>query len=287
MKKFNKFTFIGGDSRQIYMSGYFRKSGYETEIFHSPDVTINSNADMRESIASSQGIILPLPLTTDGVYLNSSAKMKETIDDIISMMNETHVVFGGLVSKATESRFARKGIKIYDYFKRDDVAIMNAVPTVQGIVKTIIDNVDYTINSSKCAVIGYGKTAGVTADILKSLGADVTVCARKNSDLAKAQTKRLNTCLIKDFHTISHSFDIIINTVPAMILDRKLLETLKQNTLIIDIASSPYGTDFAAAKKLGLNALLCPSLPGKVAPRTAGEIIAKGVFNIIREEFDE
>lgn len=287
MKKFSKFTFIGGDNRQIYMSEYFRKSGYETDLFHSPDDMINSSGDLRESIRTSQGIVLPLPLTTDGVHLNSSKNMKETIDEIISMMNENHTVFGGVVPKSVEARFSRKGIKIFDYFKREDVAIMNSVPTVQGILKTIIDNVNYTINSCKCAVIGYGKTASITADILKSLGADVTVCARKNSDLAKAQTKNLNTCFIKDFQGVSHSFDIIINTVPALILDKNLLEKLDPETLIIDIASSPYGTDFAAANRLGLNALLCPSLPGKVAPKSAGEIIAKGVFNIIREEFDE
>ena len=54
--------------------------------------------------------------------------------------------------------------------------------------------------------------------------------------------------------------------------------------MIIDIASSPYGTDFAAANNLGIKAMQCPSLPGKVAPKTAGKIIADGILNIIKEE---
>ena len=68
--------------------------------------------------------------------------------------------------------------------------------------------------------------------------------------------------------------NIIINTVPSVIIDRKILEKLNKNCIIIDVASAPYGTDFAVASEFGINAIQCPSLPGKVAPKTAGEIIA-------------
>jgi dipicolinate synthase subunit A len=151
----------------------------------------------------------------------------------------------------------------------------------------MIDNIEYTINSSKCSVFGFGRIAGLTADVIASIGADVTVCARKYSDLAKAKSKGFNSCLIKEFDKYASDFDIIINTVPSVILKRDILEKLRPDCLIIDIASAPYGTDFAVASELGLNAILCSSLPGKVAPKTAGEIIADGVLNILREEYYE
>lgn len=287
MKKISKFTFIGGDSRQLYMADYLEKQGYTVDIYSLPKKNRSLADNLSESIRSSQGIILPLPISKDGVYLTSVVPMKETIDDIISLLNDNHIVFGGMVSKPVEARFTRNGIKIYDYFKREEVSVMNAVPTVQGILKAMIENIEYTINSSKCAVFGYGKIAGVTADVLKALGAEVTVCVRKYGDIAKAQIKGFDTCFINDFSKSAYKFDMIVNTVPSLILDKNMLKNLKTDCLIIDVASSPYGTDFAAANELGLNALLCSSLPGKVAPKTAGEIIAKGVLNIIREEFDE
>lgn len=52
---------------------------------------------------------------------------------------------------------------------------------------------------------------------------------------------------------------------------------------MIDIASAPYGTDFACARELGLNVIVPGSLPGKTAPKTAGEIIADAILNIIKE----
>ena len=73
--------------------------------------------------------------------------------------------------------------------------------------------------------------------------------------------------------------------MPSVIIKREILEKIRTETLIIDVASAPYGTDFAVASELGVNAMLCSSLPGKVAPKTAGEIIADGVLNILKEEY--
>ena len=55
--------------------------------------------------------------------------------------------------------------------------------------------------------------------------------------------------------------------------------------LIIDLASAPGGVDFEAAHKFRLDAVRALSLPGKCAPKTAGEIIKTTVFNIIEEVY--
>ena len=189
-----------------------------------------------------------------------------------------------MIDKGIEAKLKNREIKYYDYFKREDVTIKNTVPTVQGILKAMIDNVDYTIHSSKCAVFGYGRIGKITADILKSIGADITVCVRKEADLANAEIRKLESCLIKDFYLVSNQYDIIINTVPAPVVDRKILENVKSDCLIIDVSSAPYGTDFATAYEFGINALQCPSLPGKVAPKTAGKIIAEAIISTLKEE---
>ena len=69
-----------------------------------------------------------------------------------------------------------------------------------------------------------------------------------------------------------------------MVIDRKILENLNKNCLIIDVASAPYGTDFATAHEFGINAIQCPSLPGKVVPKTAGIIIGEAIIDILKEE---
>lgn len=278
------YLIIGGDSRQLYMADYLEKLGLNVKIYGLPNKTRACCASLPDEAEKAQNIILPLPVSKDGKYLYSIVPMKETVEEIVSYFTAKHSVFAGMLSKPMEAKLSKNGSRVYDYFKREEVTVMNAVPTVQGILKAMIDNIEYTINSSNCAVFGYGRIAGVTADVLSSIGANVTVCARKYADLARAKTKGFEACLIKDFNKIAHNFDMIINTVPSVIIKREILENLRTDCLIIDVASAPYGTDFAVASDLGINAILCSSLPGKVAPKTAGEIIADGVLNILKEE---
>ena len=66
-------------------------------------------------------------------------------------------------------------------------------------------------------------------------------------------------------------------------LPRTLLQKLPGGALIIDLASLPGGTDFAAAEELGLHAEHALALPGRCAPQTAGALIAQTVLTILEE----
>lgn len=269
------------------MADYLDAIGYDISIYGLPEINKKCIADIKYETENKDAIILPLPVTKDGKYLFSIVPMKETVDEIISFIKPEQAVFAGMISKGLESKIKKKDAKVFDYFRREDVTVMNTVPTVQGIIKAVIDNIDYTVFSSKCAVFGYGRVARITADTLSSLGANITVCARKYGDLASAQTKGYEGCMINEFFKAAHNFNIIINTVPSLVIDKKILEKVRKDCLIIDVASSPFGVDFTAAYDLGLNAIQCSSLPGKVAPKSAGKIIADGILNIIKEEYNE
>ena len=68
---------------------------------------------------------------------------------------------------------------------------------------------------------------------------------------------------------------------------RTLLQRLPAGALIIDLASLPGGTDFAAAEELGLHAEHALALPGRCAPQTAGALIAQTVLAILEEREEQ
>lgn len=284
MKSADNFLIIGGDSRQIYLSEYLKKLGKNVFIYGLAEKSLKCVNDLKATIVGCDVIIFPLPVSKDNKSVFSVVTMKESLEEILNCIGEEKLVFGGMVTKGMESKLKKNGAKVFDYYKREDVTLMNTVPTVQGILKEIFENIDYTVHSSRCAVFGYGRVAKITADVLRSLGADVTVCVRKGSDISLAQINGLKGCYICDFFKFSNDFDILINTVPSLVIDRKILENVNKNCLIIDVASAPFGTDFSTAFEFGIKALQCPSLPGKVAPKTAGEIIGNGIINIMKEE---
>lgn len=91
--------------------------------------------------------------------------------------------------------------------------------------------------------------------------------------------------MTRDLTAYTSDIDLIFNTIPTMIITAQIISKLPRRTVIIDLASAPGGTDFRFAEKRGIKALLAPGLPGIVAPKTAGIIIANTLCQSITEEF--
>ena len=113
-------------------------------------------------------------------------------------------------------------------------------------------------------------------------GADVTVFARKQRDFADAFTKSITPKDFKELSTDYQYFDALINTVPRRVLGEKELDNINPDCVLIEIASAPFGIDFQSAKEKAFNVIKAGSLPGKVAPESAGEIIGRSILPIIR-----
>lgn len=284
LNKINKFLVVGGDKRQLYMADFLEENGFDISLYGIHENKRKNFDNLKTAVLNSDVIVLPLPVSKDGKTINAEAPIKENIDELLSYVNEDKIVFGGIIGKGIENKLKKKNIRYFDYFAREELTLKNTVPTVQGILKVIMENIDYTIHSSEIAVFGYGRVGKITAEVLALLGAKVTVCARKNSDLVSAEIKHLNTCKINDFQNTANKFDIIINTVPYIVINRNIIGKVKKNCLIIDVSSAPYGVDFASALEYKINALQCPSLPGKVAPKSAGIIIGETIIDILKEE---
>ena len=175
-----------------------------------------------------------------------------------------------------------KSAGVYDYAARDDFAILNAVPTAEGALECAMSAYEGTIAGARCLVVGFGRIGKLLSRMLKALGAEVTVSARNATDrayIAALGYGYMNTEQLAEVRR----FQIVFNTVPTLIFDRELLQNTDGDTLLIDLASLPGGVDFDAASALRIDAQRALSLPGKCAPKTAGEIIKTTVFRMIEE----
>lgn len=117
----------------------------------------------------------------------------------------------------------------------------------------------------------------------------MTVCARKFADLAWIRAlgyEPLPIVALKDRDAMSE-FEMVFNTVPAVILTEEILANLRGECLVVDLASKPGGVDFETARRLGLRTVWALSVPGKVAPITAGCIIRDTILNILEENILE
>lgn len=172
-------------------------------------------------------------------------------------------------------------------FERDDVAIYNSIPTVEGTIMMAIQHTDFTIHGASVAVLGLGRVGMSVARAFHALGAKVKVGARKSEDIARITEMSIQPFYLNQLAKEVKEVDIVINTIPFPIITAVVIANMPVHTLIIDLASKPGGTDFRFAEKRGIKALLAPSLPGIVAPKTAGQILANALGQLIQEDWNK
>lgn len=102
-------------------------------------------------------------------------------------MPEDVLVFGGCFSD-TQKKILRAGrICFYDFMDDEQVKEENAVATAEGVIAELVSNSPYNIEGAKILVTGYGKCGRAAACRLKSLGARVTVLARRKETRREAK----------------------------------------------------------------------------------------------------
>ncbi|GHV46902.1 hypothetical protein FACS189499_03250 [Clostridia bacterium] len=201
-------------------------------------------------------------------------------DIIAEYAGQNAVVFAGKPSERLRDFCRENGFSLYDYVNRPDFAEANAVPTAEGTLEIIFRETGRILAGREVLITGYGRLGKVLARYIAALGGKVTVAARKNIDGGTDFTAvKLPEFLTERPENVSR-FDIVINTVPALLFTKKHTHRFRRNALIIDLASV---SAFPALSRADLRFIHALSLPGKTAPVTAGEIIADTVKAIMEE----
>lgn len=174
-------------------------------------------------------------------------------------------------------------VKIYDYLKFEDITAENAILTAKGIVNEAVHN-SAVIEESRCLVIGYGFCGKALSKELYTLRSNVDIMVR-NKTLQKEILDNdfgfVNLNSIK-YNTLN-KYSYVFNTVPAKVVDRKMLDSFSKNVMIYDIASKPGGVDFDYCKEKNIYVVHSLGIPGRHYPSKAGYIIGNAIHERIKE----
>ncbi|WP_123040094.1 dipicolinate synthase subunit DpsA [Cohnella candidum] len=237
-------------------------------------------------LAEADALLLPAVGTEDDGTVSAvftDREMKLT-DAHLSALPKSSKIYCGMAKPFLRKLCEKHHTDLVELFERDDVAIYNSIPTAEGAVMMAIQNTDITIHGSQCMVLGLGRTGLTLARTLQGLGAKIKAGVRREDSFARAFEMGFEPFYMPDLARQSGNIDLLFNTIPTMIVTAQVIAQLPLRACIIDLASKPGGTDFRFAEKRGIKALLAPGLPGIVAPKTAGRIIANSLTQIILED---
>ena len=137
-----KFTIAGGDSRNLTLGNILAHNGYEVEYMAlGEDVFTPVYTDY---------VIGPIPFTSDGENINAplskqTIKCKAFTDSIMN----ARALIAGKIPETAKKELEEKGIRTYDYLDREEMAILNSIPTAEGAISVAMQELDVTLHGAK------------------------------------------------------------------------------------------------------------------------------------------
>lgn len=284
------FAIIGGDLRIIKLAKMLVKDGNKVYTYGLEKAEELKNIEniifcdkLSKVVQDSEIVIGPIPFSSNGKDINSPFS-----DNTISIRELMHVInakilIAGSIAPEIYDLANDEYIEIIDIMKREELAVLNTISTAEGAIEIAISNTNKIIHGSEVLILGFGRIGKVLARKMEGLSAKVTCAARKNEDLAWIKAYGHQATNINTLGENLAQYDMIINTVPHLILNSERLQNVREDCLLIDLASNPGGIDKRTVKDRGLKLVWALALPGKVAPVTTAEFIKDTIYNVLKE----
>lgn len=224
----------GSDAIQ-YAATYLSSLGFQITGAPAPNVT---------------HLLLPVPtMPAAGAYL----------EPLLEELPEDLTVCGGNLDLPSLSKYRTVDFLQDPYYLADNAAI-----TAECALRIMDSQLTTSLDANRILILGWGRIGKCLGQLLRSRGADVTIAARKDADLALIHALGYHSLPIRDAAKEAEHFDVIFNTVPEMILPGY---KGRPGQIAIELASKPgmAGSSIISAR----------GLPGKMAPKQSGILISQ------------
>lgn len=276
-----KFGIIGGDRRQAELGKLLQDAGCSVSTYGLERWGQDSGNALEEA-AGAEIVILPLPLCKPSGVLNCETE-QIPIETLLERFDPNQLLLAGQIQPPQAELAQALGLRLVDYFKREELTVANAAVTAEAAVQVAMEHSEWTLLGRNCLVLGFGRIGKLLSHRLTGMGARVTATARKPADLAWIRAYGFATLETKNLNGNLEHFNLVFNTIPTRVIDETLIKQLPHDCLCVDLASA-QGIDLEAADRLGLPYVWARALPGRMVPRSAAMILRDTIFNIMKEE---
>ncbi len=266
-----KICAVGGDARIPYALAALERRGHE--VNHAAyDAPLSA-----ELLGEAEAVLLPYPATRDGLTLNApSSPLPLPLSSLFPMIPEGAPVFAGRITEAL--RAAAGGHPLFDYESDERFLRENAAITAEGALSLAMQRLPSPLFATPCLVLGSGRLARALTDLLLGLHVPLTVAARNTEAPLPGGLRPIPLGALP---AELSRFSLILNTVPVPLLAPRLLARASKGALLLELSSAPGVIDKDACREAGVELITAPGLPGRYAPKGAGEALAEAVTTIL------
>ena len=150
----------------------------------------------------------------------------------------------------------------------------NAAITAHGAIRVAMEHLPVMLSECPVLVVGWGRIGKCLADLLKQMGARVTVSTRNEGNRAILSCLGYDTLSLEPPCYSLLRYRLIFNTAPVCVLTQEDLEHCAPDCVKIDLASvrGIEGDDVIWAR----------GLPAKLFPESSGNLIARTTLRLAK-----
>ena len=245
----------------IYCAGRTKASQYAAKRLIRLGISVVPEPD--DSVTH---LLLDVPSFGESGLLRSG----ERLDGILAALPDSTTVCGGNLNHPQ-----LEGYRKMDLLEDASYLAQNAYITAECALDVALPYLDITIRNCPTLIIGWGRIGKCLGQLLQSMGADVTIAARKENDRAMIRALGMKSV---DTNTIDSlgKYRLIFNTAPELVLRKEEMKQCHADCVKIDLASKPGMDDE--------DVIIARGLPGIHFPESSGQLIADTLLRLCKEE---
>lgn len=246
---------IGGDRRFVYLEALLREKGFQVQT-----LGLHEEDEKRIRPEEAEAALFPYPFSARGGCVPALNGLTIHPEDVLKGLRpNTPILAGRGLDNVKAGRWEAHG----------NLEERNAEISAEAAVYEAMSRLERALTDTRALVIGYGRFGRALARRLAALGAEVTVAARRAEVRMQAHQEGMRAVSIERMGENLPAQHLILNTVPAQVLDEAALRRIDAETWLLETASAPYGFDRQRADALGIRCDCLPALPARYAPISA------------------
>ncbi len=235
------------DRRLPYIKKYLEDNKREVKSFNKEDVSLINSGDI--------------------IIVSPAFKWNETL---VNSIPQRTTIFAGSISEELLNILKGKKIKYINFMANEDFVLKNATLTAEGFLSVLILNTKSSIYDQQILILGSGRVAKAVGYLFYKLGLTFDFAMRNEKEYNHSKLFARKCYLGDNYKNNLKDYDVIVNTIPAVIFDNKDVNKFKEDCCMFELASKQclegvLGTNF--------NYVLCPALPSKYTPKTAANLM--------------
>ncbi len=197
-------------------------------------------------------------------------------------LKDKSILFCNKITEEAKKIVAEKNITLYNAIDNESYVIKNACLTAEGALGYIIFNTDTSLKNMPALIVGYGRVGKALAKVFDDNHMEVSIATNDKNEFALSSIYSKKVFAVNDLEAKVKGYKAIINTVPKLVIDSKVIKNVDKDCFILDLASNPGGVDFDYARERNLNVIHATSVPAAASPKAAALILKEAILERLK-----